>query len=1710
MADDVTKLGFDAQDYYKDAERIARETDKITASMEKLAMSFLNVEDDSGEMSVTLTKMNDAGVRVSQTFSNVEGVMKSLRANVAINIDKFAEMTDKIREQDRVINDYTTKLIRLRNAKGQFTGITVQEKTPIPTPGVQVGPQIGFGKAENAGKTVGEFKEYLHTQEQILQLTLTLEAAQKRIANGVQEEYERRKAVKAAQQDLYNALERQHLEERQQRIQGAAEIKDLIGRGEEVKAQVAEENRRNTVLEAQEQLYRRLAADAQRLDDLEKQRLQILSGQAQITKEMEAAKAKALLDSNSKAFGQSLFDSTTKNFPIDPNQAMKISSMISQITAEIKTGSVEMQRAEQIIQSVMKGESAFYEGAEAKIANATRRIVQENETLNARLSTTPVVGQLNSAAKAFKDTENQARKSSAGILLSWESMGRLFMVQMLHTGLRTFMDALRESIDTTVQFEKRISEIRTIAQGNQQSFDQWSRSIQRLSAEFGNPVLDTAESVYQALSSQLVEGADATNLVAKAMQFSRVTMSDTSTAVNLLTSALNSYHLQASSADEITETLFKTVTLGKLRAQDLAAAMPRTMALSYELGINLKEVGAAIDTFTQSGMPASEAVVLLNNGLSHLIKPTTEMKSVFKELGVASGEDAIAMYGLGGVLAHLSQHTHDSATEIGKLERDLRAIRFEIGVSGAGLDRYNENFRKMSENTGEYAKAIAISLESPAVEIEKFGERVKAYIRDDFSAPILDSVVKISHGMSDEGLLGVFKGIVTWGTRIGGLFVLYKTFSAAGEIIATKKMMWATAERQALIINTNSERNRAIALQESALMYEKLAAAQSLTTEGNFIEARAADLAAMAHFRNAEAAGAAAAAQTKATAASVAFGNAWKSLSAVGPQLILTAIVAGSIYLWQRHEEQVRELAESTEKAADAAAEQERKITDAVEHEVAKQNEIWAEGLRKRFAVFNSFADSVSQKLEAILEAQKDATREAVEATKEAINDYVRTYEEGTRKIQEVATQLDNNIRKAQEERMHRDEQFAEKQFQLQMQIAQHQDRMATPGKDTKVVDQNQLNLIQAELNRVQAENKNLLKPTGDMKTDAANQEQFAKNIRHEEQLQNDLLTRRLHIEEESKENKAKIEEIERKIKEHQSEADTHILREANRDAETTARRGARTPKQQLNSGPFDPFKDERHRINDVNTAEHDAGEVDRDKKALDEAKARQKILDDSLKVLPTINSFQEKSVDLQKKLNDATEEYIKLQEKLKAEQEKQVVDRQKAFADLHVLLTEIEKFKYNQPEIKTKDDLRKVEKEYESMTDRAVAIMQKSGMYDLRTVQDFVREEVAIHQQGILQIAKLQQQADLETISEKRKQMQQQRDEAAKDLDAQNKKILDLSAKIKTIIGSNEKDKGSLRTVIDRFPDSKGASDKVASSLSRLLEFEQKMQQAVAAGQTVDPATLNAFKAEERAIEKMFKDYDRRNVDPAQEGTIFGNERIMNMRLRQETDPKTGKSVDITLDQELLFLRKFLNELGTAVGDRNTKVQDTQTKEQQFQKEMDELAKRIPEFKKLSEETLNVQTNFANLAKELSGVVERMSKLKDALDHMQPTPAPGHASGGIITEFKPMGTDRVPAMLTPGEFVMNAEATRRFLPELKWMNSRYMSSGGMTYNPNFAARMPTMPTGSMKQVNITFGDIHAHVHSSGNAQTDARQLVKHIERELRLTGKGLAGETDD
>ena len=168
---------------------------------------------------------------------------------------------------------------------------------------------------------------------------------------------------------------------------------------------------------------------------------------------------------------------------------------------------------------------------------------------------------------------------------------------------------------------------------------------------------------------------------------------------------------------------------------------------------------------------------------------------------------------------------------------------------------------------------------------------------------------------------------------------------------------------------------------------------------------------------------------------------------------------------------------------------------------------------------------------------------------------------------------------------------------------------------------------------------------------------------------------------------------------------------------------------------------------------------------------------------------------------------------------------------------------------------------------------------------------------------------------------------------------------------------------------------------------------------------------------------------------------------------------------------------------------------------------------RKMQEEA---ESNAFRIAEEAKAEVKRLQEEINRLKQQSSTELQRKARGGIIYAnrgiFVPRGTDRVPAMLTPGEFVVRREAVQsgNNLQILQAMN-RGGNAGSVLSNG-----VQALAGGGTVQ-NITNNNNNIDVEQFSNAVGKLEQAISQIPREFfhqfngstSMSVTGLAGLTD-
>jgi len=359
---------------------------------------------------------------------------------------------------------------------------------------------------------------------------------------------------------------------------------------------------------------------------------------------------------------------------------------------------------------------------------------------------------LGDVAKVANDL-NGVTKSAARLKITWGTMLRVVQTQIIVRGLAALNRALREGVQESITFRIKLAEIQTIGRSLGMSTSQLSSEVLDLAAALGKSQEDVAEGLYQTLSNQVVKASEATGFLIEAEKLSVVTAAETKDAVNALSSVMNSYGMAASEAGHVSDTLFKTVELGRLRLADMASIIGRVTPMTAKMGIAWEEVAASIAVMTRQGVRADTAITQLRAVVQKILKPTKEMKRLFHEWGVRDGKEAIQTFGgLTGVLKKLSQETGGSSSEMARYFRRVRAIVGVMGIMSSEGDLVAKTMEEIKNSTGAASEAFKEFEKMDAFQIKKSYQELKNAILEVATAfqPLISATLQATAAFADN------------------------------------------------------------------------------------------------------------------------------------------------------------------------------------------------------------------------------------------------------------------------------------------------------------------------------------------------------------------------------------------------------------------------------------------------------------------------------------------------------------------------------------------------------------------------------------------------------------------------------------------------------------------------------------------------------------------------------------------------------------------------------------------------------------------------------------------------------------------------------------------------------------------------------------------------------------------------------------------------
>lgn len=275
------------------------------------------------------------------------------------------------------------------------------------------------------------------------------------------------------------------------------------------------------------------------------------------------------------------------------------------------------------------------------------------------------------------------------------------------------------AIKMGADFDKSMTKIKALVGVAGDEVDAMSSKVRQMAKQTGVSSSEAADALFFITSAGL-RGSDAMDVLNASLKASASGLGETKAIADLATSAMNAYGKENLSASGATDILTAAVREGKLESSELASVMGQVLPTASAVGLEFKDVGAAMAAMSRTGTPAAQAATQLNAILSALLKTTPAQADAFAAMGLSAAglRQQIKDEGLLSVLGTLKQGIDGNAEAAAAIFPNVRALRGILDLTGSGAEQAAQIFNSMNNTLGDTQKAFDTTAQSASFKLK--------------------------------------------------------------------------------------------------------------------------------------------------------------------------------------------------------------------------------------------------------------------------------------------------------------------------------------------------------------------------------------------------------------------------------------------------------------------------------------------------------------------------------------------------------------------------------------------------------------------------------------------------------------------------------------------------------------------------------------------------------------------------------------------------------------------------------------------------------------------------------------------------------------------------------------------------------------------------------------------------------------------------------
>ncbi len=326
-----------------------------------------------------------------------------------------------------------------------------------------------------------------------------------------------------------------------------------------------------------------------------------------------------------------------------------------------------------------------------------------NETASAAEDAAEELGGLGEQAEEAGNSSEKFGKKSSNAM---NDLNNLLVSGGILAALHELSSGFAECAANAEVVETSVAQLQTIAGGG--AIGTLSEELMELSNDTGQAAEGLADTAYNAISAGTA-AEESVDAAAQANKLAVAGFTDTTSALSVLETAMNSYGEAAGGMEHVSDSLITVQNLGVTTVKELAAQMGKAISTASAYNVSLENLESGYISVTKAGINTAEGTTYLSSMLNELGNSGSAISKLLKdETGSTFGELMNEGKSLADVLGLVYDACDNNAEAMMNMWGSAEAGKAANAIIGQGLDTFNDNLATLQNEVGATEKAYAI------------------------------------------------------------------------------------------------------------------------------------------------------------------------------------------------------------------------------------------------------------------------------------------------------------------------------------------------------------------------------------------------------------------------------------------------------------------------------------------------------------------------------------------------------------------------------------------------------------------------------------------------------------------------------------------------------------------------------------------------------------------------------------------------------------------------------------------------------------------------------------------------------------------------------------------------------------------------------------------------------------------------------------------